>query len=287
MQALHDRGFKGREVVIGQLEPGLPYQEHGAFDDWKQINGGASRLSYSGPGPDDAIVTAHATRVASILIGYDPLAIQVNALSKFEAVENHYHDGFGFTGVAPDARLVSRTFSTTFAEDLMALAAEPGIKVINVSAGIRELFGDSVPATGNNAEELTVDRIVEQKKIIYTQSAGNNGRFRDVDDHGTLSDPAGAYNAIVVGNARFESDEYPRLFDPASAMLHDSTSVGPTAGDAARSAPGGARRRNSLGVHDGVYERQRRVAARSGLSDRHEPRTLWHDAPHHARDRLL
>ncbi len=237
VEALHDRGFKGRDVVIGQLEPGLPYQEHGAFDDWKQINGGDSRLSYSGAQPDDTNVTAHATRVASILIGYDPLAIQVNALSKLEPVENRYQDGFGFTGVAPDARLVSRTFTTTFAEDLLALAAEPNVKVINVSAGIRELFGDPIPATGNNSEELAVDRVVEQEKIIYTQSAGNNGRFRDFNDHGTLSDPAGAYNAIVVGNVRFESDEYPRLFDAASAMLHDTTSVGPTAGDAARSAP--------------------------------------------------
>lgn len=237
VKALHDRGFQGEGVIIGQLEPGLPYQEHGAFDDWKQINGGESRLSFSGLAPDETTISAHATRVASILVGYDPLGIQVNALSKLEPVENRYHDGFGFTGVAPDARLVSRTFSTTFVEDLTALASEPGVKVMNVSAGLNKFNGDPFPATGDNVEELAVDRIVEQAKIVYVQAAGNEGRFRDAANHGTLVDPAGDYNGIVVGNARFESDEYPRRFDATSATLHDSTSVGPTAGDAARSAP--------------------------------------------------
>jgi hypothetical protein len=229
--------LNGAGVVIGQIELGQPYAAHGCFDDWSQADTTRLRLSYSGgaPGPNEA--SAHATTVASIMIGYDPLGIQVDGQSRFEDAANRYNDGFGFVGVAPAARLISRKWGDAAKfDDFAALAQEQiggtSVKIINMSAGYSNY--KDYPATGDQIEEVVADYWVKKNGIIFTQSAGNSG-----SDPRTLNAPAGAYNGIVVGNMQFDGDKssYPRDFSLAKAKINPSSSIGPTAGPKPRSKP--------------------------------------------------
>ena len=66
----------GDGVKMGQLEPGQPYAVHGAFDRWESFDPAQLRLTYVGGGPAAGAADEHATRVASIMVGYDSLALR-------------------------------------------------------------------------------------------------------------------------------------------------------------------------------------------------------------------
>jgi hypothetical protein len=223
IRTLHNvYGLRGQGVRFGQIEPDTPYLQHGAFDDW--TTAGGLRASVQGAMRNDA----HATRVASIMIGYDPLGVHVNGQSQFEFAANRINNGFGFTGVAPLGTLVSTGDNGgTGMRTLVGLATPP--VVINQSAG-------GGAANGNTIDARMIDHYIAANRVIFTKSAGNRGDAGGgVTQYTSLTDPAGAYNAIVVGNAQFDDPSYPTNFGIGAASIRPSSSRGPTADG--RSAP--------------------------------------------------
>lgn len=237
IQTLHGAqyGLTGAGVVVGQLELGLAYAEHGCFDDWTTSDPDARRISYIGDGPASNQSSPHATAVASIIAGFDPLGLQVDGQSRVLPAPLRYNQGRGFTGVAPGAEIVGHRVTTDseFAGQLDALR-DAGSKVINMSFGQFGAQGgqpNGGTASGDTLKERAVDRLVDTDGVIVVVAAGNNG-----PNAGTMTSPAGAYNAIAVGNAEFDRDPfnpnvdtaYPVNFDVAHASVDSSSSHGPT-----------------------------------------------------------
>lgn len=233
--------LNGHGVLIGQLEPGLPDGRHGAFDDWSTP--GNSRVSYSGGGPAAGAASPHATFVASLMTGYDPLGLQTDGQGRLVSDANGYGPAAsptaGFTGIAPKARLVSRAWTDAAGatNDITTLAnvTDPdfgNMKIINLSAGFSQRNGANPRPTGDNPEELAIDKIVKDKGIVFVKSAGNDGTFNGGSSN--LSMPAGTYNGIVVGAVEFDrgatpdSQSYPTNFDVAHATVANFSSRGPT-----------------------------------------------------------
>jgi hypothetical protein len=237
IRTLHERyGLMGRGVRFGQIELSTPYLEHGAFDDWSRPEG--LRASVLG----QAWMDAHPTRVASIMIGYDPLGIQVNGLSRFEWSSVGINEGFGYTGVAPMGTLVStraeinpqskRLLYGEAMERLVGMRQDARPVVVNISVG------ESGGSDGTSIDALMIDHYVTSSGIILTQAAGNEGWNPSKGVvYGSLSDPAGAYNIIAVGNAQFDNPWYPTRFTIAAASVEPSSSRGPTNDERGRSAP--------------------------------------------------
>ncbi|MFA6045956.1 MAG: S8 family serine peptidase [Phycisphaerales bacterium] len=233
---LHNSGdyLTGTGVLMGQLEPGLPDFNFGCFEDFTKVNGvRASRNGAAGA------TDAHATRVASIMTGYDPFGVQVDQQGRVVTAANGYGAAGsaqrGFVGVAPYATLQSRamTVGANSAADINALAtaSDPNagaMKIINMSATTGSATKD-----GTTVLERAIDRQVEQNHIIFVKSAGNSGQAAG-GPYGTLTNPAGAYNGIVVGNVAFDdttggrANVHPTNFDAAHATIRLSSSRGPT-----------------------------------------------------------
>lgn len=221
----------GQGVRFGQIEDNTPYLEHGAFDDWSRPDG--LRASVLGR----ADVDGHATRVASIMVGYDPLGIHVNGQSQFESADHRINGGFGYTGIAPKGTLVSTIDGGLpgqaggALQTLVALPAATRPVVVNMSFG-----GKAGSAKGDTIDARMIDHYVAANGVIFTKSAGNHGvGSGGVTVYRSLSDPAGAYNVIVVGNAQFNDPSYPTDFTVGAASIHPSSSRGPTTDG--RSAP--------------------------------------------------
>lgn len=232
----------GEGVLIGQLEPGLAYAAHGCFDDWTQADPAQRRLTYvggAGNAPAANASSPHATLVASIMSGYDPLGVQVDGQSRFEPVANRYNNGYGYTGVAPRSRVVAQdwTNNATQITDITALVGA-GPKIINISAGWAQTAGGGGPLpNGNNPAELALDRSADSNGIVVVQAAGNEGTLFGGSQN--LRMPAGAFNNIVVGAVEFDrgvggaaadNQSYPRHFDVAHAVVANFSSRGPTDG---------------------------------------------------------
>jgi autotransporter-associated beta strand protein len=226
----------GKGVVIGQLEPGRPYFDHGCFDDWSNPSPGAMRAATVFPPPAYNGSSAHATRVASIMVGYDPFGLQVDGQSVLATPDQRYNGGTGFTGVAPQALLRSLGTSETL-DGVQTLAATNvagnPVKIINMS------FGGALP--GGFADDrlaLSIDQYTESHGLIVTKSAGNFGPAP-----ASISDPGGNYNGIVVGNAQFDvlpggvNNPHPIHFDIAHATVEPSSSRGPTSDPLPRAKP--------------------------------------------------
>jgi hypothetical protein len=241
---LHDapNNLTGEGVIIGQLEPGLPYPLHGAFDDWSDPDPTKLRLQLLSPSPGFNNSSYHSTAVASSIIGFDPLGIQVEGFSHLAATADRYNGGFGFTGVAPKAKLYSINWQSNNFSEFRTLAGTteplPGggvnsLKIINMSAGYSQ-DGTGVVPDGTNIEERVADHFIESNGIIFVKSAGNDGDNTNLPQqpYRTISTPGGTYNGIVVGNAVFDlaagKDSYPKNFDVAHATLEPSSSRGPT-----------------------------------------------------------
>lgn len=238
---LHNSGdfLTGTGVVIGQLEPGLPDVNFGCFEDFTKVSG--VRASHIGVA---AATDAHATRVASIMVGYDPFGVQVNQQGQVVSEANGYGANGskqrGFVGVAPNATLVSRatTVARNSAADVDAISSAVDtrrnpVKIVNMSAG----FDRRVPADnpdGSTLYERAIDRNVVSNRLVWVQAAGNDGLLAG-GPYGTLDIPAGAYNSIVVGNVAFDdaaggtSNVHPTNFDAAHATIRETSSRGTTA----------------------------------------------------------
>ena len=235
--ALHNRGLSGNGVKLGQLELGLPYILHGAFNQWDGDNAYDLRISVSDYMTAKTSPDAHANRVASIMIGYDPLGLQVDGLSHFADSAHRYNDGAGFVGVAPGATLHSRQLADENMLDAVAnLVLADGCKVINASFGNKTL---NTPGDINEEKGLDywiADRCIYLTQIrgqqtyvlgangpVYTQSVGNSGPAAS-----SIRNPAGSYNTIKVGAAEFDSVAHPTMFDAGYASVAAYSSRGPT-----------------------------------------------------------
>jgi autotransporter-associated beta strand protein len=226
----------GKGVVIGQLEPGRPYLDHGCFDDWSNPNPSAMRAATVFPPPGYNGSSAHATRVASIMVGYDPFGLQVDGQSVLSTHDQRYNGGTGFTGVAPQALLRSLGTSETF-DGVQTLAGTNvggnPVKIINMSFG-----GALAGGFEDDRLALSIDQYTESHGLIITKSAGNFGPAP-----ASITDPGGNYNGIVVGNAQFDvlpggvNNPHPTHFDIAHATVEPSSSRGPTSDPLPRAKP--------------------------------------------------
>lgn len=240
--ALHRSGpaalrLTGAGVLMGQIEGGTPDLDHGAFDNWTVANPAQKLARINGAANPDA----HASRVASIMKGYDPLGVQVDGQSRIPAAANQYNNGRGFTGVAPDSYLVSKSMGSTNATFRAAFTdltneTQDGfgaMKIINMSS--RDYYGNTQGPANDNANTRHIDRLIAEKGIIFTKSAGNGG-----PGAGTITSPGNTYNGIVVGNVVFDApapgqlQAYPTNFDVAHASIRSASSIGPTAGGLAK-----------------------------------------------------
>lgn len=229
IQTLHSLyGLRGQGVRFGQIEGGTPYLQHGAFDDWSTASG--LRATIQGA----ASTLVHSTRVASIMVGYDPLGVQVNGQSQFELAANRIGTGFGYTGVAPQGTLVSTIDGGAAGQSGGALQTLVGLG--NAPTVVNMSFGGGA-ANGATIDARMIDHFVEANRVIFTKSAGNSGfnSTTGATRYTSLTDPAGAYNAIIVGNAQFNDPSYPTNFSVGAASIHPSSSRGPTPDG--RSAP--------------------------------------------------
>ncbi len=239
LHTMRTNPLSGAGVVMGQLEPGLPDSAHGAFEDWTRAAG--RRLSYSGAAPAAGASSGHATRVASIMIGHDPLGLQVTGQGHLVPAARGYGPGgsqsAGFVGAAPGATLVSRNWTneTGSATDITTIAGLPNMKIVNMSAGFSQSNPVNPRPTGDNLHERAIDRMVETNGIIWTKSAGNDGTL--FGGYQNMSMPAGTYNGIVVGAVEFDrgvggtpndGQFNPRNFNIANASLATFSSRGPT-----------------------------------------------------------
>lgn len=95
-----------------------------------------------------------------------------------------------------------------------------GARIVNHSAGYASV------TSGNELRARLFDQMVYEHRTLFTQIAHNYGPA-----DGTLVDPAGAYNAIVIGaSGRFEAvpDADPFRGLAADAYVADYSSRGPT-----------------------------------------------------------
>lgn len=230
-RTLHDRGLTGKNVRIGQIEPGTPNVDHGAFENWSTPNG--KRLTViNNAGTTNA---AHASRVASIMVGFDPFGIPVNGQSHIEPAGRRYGaaagDGFGFVGVAPLATLTSRaqdddpagTDDDRMVNNLRRLVITDNSKIVNMSATILAntvIEGQS----GNRKGELAIDYFVQHNGLVMVSAAANIG----ARGYQTLGTGAAAYNSIVVANAEFNDPNYPTEFNHVAARVANTSSRGAT-----------------------------------------------------------
>lgn len=244
-RALHGGTWNltGNGILMGQLEPGVPDVWHGAFEDWSRAVGRrVTATTAAGPLP---VANPHTTRVASIMVGYDPLGLQTDGQGRLVTAANGYGVNAsperGFVGIAPGAKLISRawTNNATTTTDITTLAAatDPtlgAMRIINISAGFSQRVTPPtvpVPPTGDQPHERALDRIVETNGIIVTKSAGNDGTFNGGTRN--LSMPAGIYNGIVVGAVQFDNAVTPTQFNIANATVAGFSSRGPTNPDSA------------------------------------------------------
>ncbi|MBI1190194.1 MAG: hypothetical protein GC200_05865 [Tepidisphaera sp.] len=242
IESLHTTGDKltGAGVLIGQLEPGLPDFDFGCFEDFTKASG--LRASRNGAA---AGTSAHATRVASIMTGYDPFGLQVDQQGRLVTAANGYGPDaapqMGFVGVAPGAALRSRSSSTGSGSaadvDGICSATDAGagdMKIVNMSAGYLQSRGAANPR-GTTVFERAIDRNVEAKHIVWVQAAGNDALNVAGGPNGTLAIPAGAYNSIAVGNVVFDDPSggvnivHPTHFGANHAAIRLTSSQGPTA----------------------------------------------------------
>lgn len=260
--ALHATGLTGQGVVMGQIEPGRPLWTHGAFDNWSAANGsriqfvngfagdnrsltllgsGAAPQVSDGAGGQRAAfareTSAHATRVASIMMGFDPMGIQVDGQSRLAQTGHTVGSGFGFVGVAPLATLVSAdagadnpggAFDAQY--DLAAgMANVPGMKVINASFSKRDGVPPAAGANGTSHAEMAIDYWVKQRGVVWVQTPGNNNRNGD-NVTGSINTPGGQYNGITVTNFMATGDPTnPTNYDVTGWVKEPGSSFGATA----------------------------------------------------------
>jgi len=235
--ALHARGLTGKGVRIGEIEGSVPYRYHGEFADWSVSDPTALRLFV----PEDADGGIHATQVAAIMVGYDPMGLQVTNRSSLRGKEYRYGTGLGFTGAAPGAQLWSKAFGngrwSKAIELTTELAVSDHVDIINCSFAFVEYPANgSAPlekahdywAADHWAEEAAIrghlTSVVGGRGIMFTHVAGNAGA-----NPSTVESPAGEYNGLVVGAAEFDDEAHPTQFDAAAAKVASFSSRGPTA----------------------------------------------------------
>lgn len=247
IRALHGTGLNGSGILFGQVEPGIPYFAHGFLDAWDNNDANATRIQYvngltglgqpnlaprpTGDARNFFTFSAHANRVASIMVGEDQMGFQVDGQSRLEvnpAVQ--INGGRGFRGVAHQGRLISADTSGPegLGDNALAAVAAAGAKVINMS------FGQGLAtAEGTSNLALMSDFWARVNKIVITKSAGNSG-----PGSATVTEPGGAYNMIVVGNAQFTSNiDAPGNFSHVGFWeVRPSSSRGPVPGST-RSRP--------------------------------------------------
>ncbi|MHC5904515.1 S8 family peptidase [Streptomyces sp. S6] len=181
-------GWTGKGVKIAVLDTGVD----ATHPDLKGQVGAAKNFTAS---PDAKDRQGHGTHVASTVAG-------TGAKSKGK-----------YKGVAPGATILNAKVldDQGFGEDSgilagMEWAAAQGASIVNLSLG-----------GGDTAEidplEEAVNRLSEQKNILFAIAAGNEGE----DGDGTIGSPGSAANALTVGAV------------DGNNLLADFSSKGPTA----------------------------------------------------------
>lgn len=153
-------GCKGKDVIIGQIEPGLPDTSNSDLTGVSiTTHGSCSNSGYN----------THATAVARIMVGNN-------------------------NGVAPDAALCAAAIATAsdFYNMVETLIVQDSVNVINMSAGFDNSLGLY------DMMSRWVDHIAINHDVHFVKTAGNRNIAAD-DYDGLINSPGMAYNAITVG----------------------------------------------------------------------------------------
>jgi hypothetical protein len=218
---------------MSQLELDHPFFEFGCFDDWSSPNPTVRRAKLGDLGTLVPATDGHSTRVASIMVGYDPLGIQVDSQSNLTYETERYNGGFGFTGVAPRATLFSIALTDMYSYKTgfrAAASRKQAVKIINSSIYIPAVQC-RIHRARQTAQFSLSGRGVHRRRrrtlgIIPVLIGG------DMNDATSHRAPAGARNAIVVGSVQFDNDSNPQLFDVEHATVAAGSPRGHTDDDA-------------------------------------------------------
>ncbi|WP_419420804.1 S8 family serine peptidase [Legionella sp. D16C41] len=214
-------GFKGYQGVLGLIDSGIS-PEHPALAGKKVIINKTSDSHYIDY--PFGVRTAHGTGVACIYAG-------------FPRDKNQHVRGVAYktpiilSTLAGEGTAHQHHFWLTYSSLNWLLSSSYQPTVINYSFGNGDVTCPFCPDWSGMGK--IVDYIVNQKKILWVTSAGNNGYIKQRKSApfvSTLTVPAESYNALTVANMNMYTNAKAtaRKFNRQSHAIYFSSSRGPT-----------------------------------------------------------
>jgi hypothetical protein len=180
--------YDGSGINIGQLESGVPDSNHVFLSG--QIAFTTNLVSGT-----TGTITAHATQVAGVMVSTDTTFIGVAPGSHVYSVAQ------GTSG--SDLALVSNAFYLVNVQSVRVINQSfGGSSITNVVQGGTNFGARVSNDLGTSTWERGIDALVNTKKVVFVQAAGNDGEAGDNTGAGapnSIGSPGAAYNVITVG----------------------------------------------------------------------------------------
>lgn len=166
-------GYDGTDINIGVIEA-----NSGVYDENNYNLSDANITLVDNPSINTYYTSSHATKVTSLICG------KKTTIS-----------GRTYEGAAKGANIyqIPSKYISDLYEAIDILVSDYDIDIINYSAG-------AYNNPGYTSFDQAIDNIIEQSKISFVKSAGNQGTS------GYITSPGKAFNAITVGNIKSESN---------------------------------------------------------------------------------
>ncbi|MGQ3888548.1 S8 family peptidase [Legionella sp. CNM-1927-20] len=216
-----EHGFDGHKGVLGLIDSGIA-PDHPALSTKKIIINKTATSHYIDY--PFGVRTAHGTGVACIYAGLPPESTQY-----LQGVA--YKTPVILSTLAGEGTAHKHHFGLTYSSLNWLLASKYRPSVINYSFGNGSVTCPFCPDWSGLSK--IVDYIVNQKKILWVTSAGNNGYIKQKGRPpfvSTMTVPAESYNALTVANMNMYSNTNAtnRKFDRQSHAIYYTSSRGPT-----------------------------------------------------------
>ncbi|WP_131782876.1 S8 family peptidase [Legionella gresilensis] len=216
-----EHGFIGHKGVLGLIDSGIAY-DHPAFLTKKIIINKTPASHYIDY--PFGVRTAHGTGVACIYAG---LPLENTQYLRGVA----YETPVILSTLAGEGTAHMHNFGLTYSSLNWLLSSPYRPTIINYSFGNGNVTCPSCPDWSGLSK--VVDYIINQKKILWVTSAGNNSYIKQKKKPpfvSTMTVPAESYNALTVANMNMysNSDATNRKFDRQSHAIYYTSSRGPT-----------------------------------------------------------